>query len=69
MKSDEKKSQRQKILKALLKGDKLTTFQIFRRFKCVDGRARLSDINKTHRLKKEWVEKNKKRYLRYSIPI
>ena len=69
MKQKDKESHTAKIMKALLRGEKLTTLGIINRFKCVDARKRLSEINQIHRLTKEWVEKKGKRFLRYSIPI
>lgn len=69
MKASDKRSQYQKILNALLAGQKLSTFVIFKRFRCVDGRKRLSEIGQKYTLKKEWKERNGKRFLQYSIPI
>lgn len=64
-----KESHYKQILKALLSGKSLTTYEIFAKFRCVDGRKRLSEINQVHRLKKEKVSKNGKNFLRYSIPL
>lgn len=69
MKTTDKRSQYQKILNALLAGQKLSTFVIFKRFRCVDGRKRLSEIGQKYKLDKTWKQRNGKRFIEYSIPI
>ena len=68
MKNHTNPSQTSKILNYLLKGKSITPLEALSRFKCFRLASRINEIKQlNYAIKKEMVNKNGKRYARYSI--
>ena len=60
-------SQNKRIIKYLQKGKKLTAIDALNKFGCFRLASRINDIKNDYEIKKEWIEKDGKRFVSYSL--